>query len=171
MRKYLLRGETLWDVKDTCLGSWVWRKILKFRTLAKQFLRMNIKNGQTVKFWTDVWLPARRLIDLAGEIGTQKLGIPRNARICDVLDGEVWNLRASRDQHIQQLVQVIRQFPLSLTVNVPDGVMWRNGPDDYGDSSSLLVLGNRSNRVEMKFSGARLSGSPKGYLVSLSSLG
>ena len=133
MRKYLLRGETLWDVKDTCLGSWVWRKILKFRTLVKQFLRMNIKNDQTVKFWTDVWLPARRLIDLAGEIGTQKLGIPRNERICDVLDGEVWNLRASRDQHIQQLVQVIRQFPLTLTVNVPDGVLWRNGPDDYGD--------------------------------------
>ena len=38
-------------------------------------------------------------------------------------------------------------------------------------SLSLFVLGNRSDRVEMKFSGARLSGSPKGYLVSLSSLG
>nr|VDD07851.1 unnamed protein product [Brassica oleracea] len=99
------------------------------RRVQEHFLRI-IKNGQKVKFWTDVGLPAGRLIDLAGEIGTEKLGISRNARICD---GGVWNLRACRDQHIQQLVQVIRQFPLTLTVNVPDGVLWRNGPDDYGD--------------------------------------
>ncbi|XP_048637583.1 uncharacterized protein LOC125609990 [Brassica napus] len=110
---------------------------------------MNIKNDQTVKFWTDVWLSAGKLIDLAGEIGTQKLGIPRNARICDV-----WNLRASRDQHIQQLVEVIRQFPLSLTVNVPDGVMWRNGPDDYRDK--FIASGTwqqiRQSRDEVQWS-------------------
>ena len=101
VRQYLLRGETLWDVKDTGLGSWVWRKILKFRTLAKHFLRI-IKNGQKVKFWTDVWLPAGRLIDLAGEIGTEKLGISRNARSCDVLDGGGWGLESkgmSRPAH------------------------------------------------------------------------
>lgn len=45
--QYLLRGETLWDVKDTGLGSWMWRKLLKFRSLAQQFIRMDIRNGQS----------------------------------------------------------------------------------------------------------------------------
>ena len=42
-----------------------------------------------MRFWTDVWHPKGRLIELTGEIRTQKLGIRRDARVCDVLvDGE-----------------------------------------------------------------------------------
>lgn len=77
---YLLRGDTFWDAKETGLGSWVWRKLLRLKALAQRFLRMDIRNGCKVRFWTDLWHPRGRLIDLTGELGTQKLGIRRDAK-------------------------------------------------------------------------------------------
>jgi len=113
------------------IGSWVWRKLLRFRPLAKGFIRMKIQDGCSVRFWTDLWHPKGRLIDLAGEIGTQKLGIGRSARICDVfVDGE-WRFRICRDHFLQDLVHDIRELPLILTANVPNGVLWRDGDDTY----------------------------------------
>lgn len=57
-----------------------------------------------------MWHPAGRLIDITEEIGTQKLGIARNARICDVfVDG----VRVCRDQQLQRLVQESNRFPIS----------------------------------------------------------
>lgn len=132
MRQYLLRGEILWDVRDTGLGSWVWRKILKFWNLAKQLIRMDIGNGQSVRFWSDFWHLAGRLIEITREIGMQNLGIARNARICDVYQDGTWRIRVCRDQQLQRLVQEIHRFPLTLTDDTVDGIRLKNGPD-YGD--------------------------------------
>ena len=114
VKRYLLRGETLWDAKDTGMGSWAWRKLLKFRPLAKNFLLMDVKDGATARFWTDLWFPKGRLIEIAGELGTQKLGISRDMRICDVLREGQWRFRRCRDRHIQSLVTEIQTFQLTL---------------------------------------------------------
>ena len=98
VQNYMLRHETMWDAKDTAIGSWVWRKLLKYRLLAKQFIRMSIQDGRAVRFWTDIWHPQGRLIEVMSEIGTQKLGVVRNAKICVVfVDGD-WRFRRCRDR-------------------------------------------------------------------------
>ena len=67
-------------------------------------------------------VPWGRLIELTGEIGTQKLGIRRDARLCEVfVDGE-WRFRNCRDSRIQEVIQGISQLPISLTVAEADGV-------------------------------------------------
>lgn len=39
---YLIRKGSFWSVKGTTnVGSWIWRKLLKLRDLAKQFFNMN----------------------------------------------------------------------------------------------------------------------------------
>lgn len=48
---------------------------------------MDVRDSTMIKFWTDVWHPKVRLIELLGEVGTQKLGIAREAKICDILVG------------------------------------------------------------------------------------
>ncbi|KAF3495588.1 hypothetical protein DY000_02054206 [Brassica cretica] len=85
VRRFLLREYTFWDVKDTGLGSWVWRKLLRIRSMAKRFLRYEVNDGNTARFWTDIWHPRGRLIGVAGEVNTQRLGIRREARISEVL--------------------------------------------------------------------------------------
>lgn len=59
VRRYLLQNDTLWDAKDTNLGSWVWKKYLSFPSLAKEFIRMDVRDGTMIKFWTDVCVTPR----------------------------------------------------------------------------------------------------------------
>ncbi|CAG7871106.1 unnamed protein product, partial [Brassica rapa] len=96
-----------------------------------EFMRMVIRNGQPVSSWLDLWHPAGRLIDLTREIGTQKLGIAMKARICDIFVNN-WRIRVCLGRQLQRLLQEIHRFPLLLTVNVPNGILWKNGPGDYG---------------------------------------
>ena len=39
------------------------------RTTAKKFIRMEVHSRQSVRFWTDLWHPLGRLIEVVGEIG------------------------------------------------------------------------------------------------------
>ncbi|XP_018436062.1 uncharacterized protein LOC108808405 [Raphanus sativus] len=92
---------------------------------------MDIRDGCTVRFWTDLWHPRGRLIEVTGDIGTQKLGVRRNARICDVfVDGD-WRFRNCRDQRIQELARDIKDFPLSLVGTEADGLSWKCGENSY----------------------------------------
>lgn len=50
---YLLRNSSFWDVKEIFQGSWIWRKLLKRRSVAYQFLRHEVRNGESVFFWFD----------------------------------------------------------------------------------------------------------------------
>ncbi|CAG7901619.1 unnamed protein product [Brassica rapa] len=43
----------------------------------------------------------KRTKAFGGEIGTQKLGICRNARVCDVVVGTEWRFRSTRDRTLQ----------------------------------------------------------------------
>ena len=133
VKQYLLRHDTFWDAKDTVIGSWVWRKLLRYRPLAKQFIRMNIQDGCTVRFWTDIWHPKGRLIKAMGEIGTQKLGIVRNAKICDVLVDGDWRFRRCRDPNFQALIANIKELQVQLVGNYSDTALWWKGEDSYDD--------------------------------------
>ncbi|KAG2299300.1 hypothetical protein Bca4012_010874 [Brassica carinata] len=130
VRKYLIRDEVLWDVKDTGLGSWVWWKLLSVRQLPKNFLRMEIKDGSLVRFWTDIWHPKGRLIELTGEIGTQKVGIRRDTTINDIYVDGRWRFRRCQDPLIQGMIQDVERFPLTLSSG-RDEALRRRGTDDY----------------------------------------
>ncbi|VVB16551.1 unnamed protein product [Arabis nemorensis] len=55
-RHYLLRYFSLWDEPKGSRGSWIWKKLLKLRPLAADFVRHAIKNGESTFFWLDNWL-------------------------------------------------------------------------------------------------------------------
>ena len=125
VKQIILRGEFFWDARVGAVGSWVWKKLLQLRPLAKQFLCMEVRNGKTIGFWTDIWLPIERLIEVIGERGTQKLGIVRNVKIADVLVNDQWRFQNSRDSSIEQVLAQIKAKPLLLTPNVDDVVKWK----------------------------------------------
>ena len=89
-----------------------------------------------MEFWLDIWHPMGHLIDVYGEIGTKKLGICRNARVCDVVVGTEWRFRSTRDRTLQAIVSQVRSFPVTITPDEEDEVMWKHGQDDFRDSFS-----------------------------------
>lgn len=58
IRIHLVRKNSFWSLKyTTSLGSWMWRKLLKYRTIAKEFIKLEIRNGEQTHFWFDIWSP------------------------------------------------------------------------------------------------------------------
>lgn len=83
---YLIRKGSFWSVNgSTNFGSWVWRKLLKHRDLAKQFIKKEIGNGSHTSFWYDNWSKHGCLKDALGDRGLIDLGITDNALVSEVL--------------------------------------------------------------------------------------
>ena len=51
IKKYLIRRGSFWSVKEnTTCGSWIWKKLLKYRDIAKSFHRVEVRNGEDTSF-------------------------------------------------------------------------------------------------------------------------
>ena len=86
--KYLIRKGSFWSVKESSLlGSWMWKKLLKFRPLAYQLAKMEIHSGSNSYFWWDNWSSLGKLIDLT-------LGIPLNTAVERAL--QIYQVRLHR---------------------------------------------------------------------------
>ena len=58
IKNYLIRKGSIWMVQDsTQTSSWMWRKILKCREIAKSFYGVEVKDGMKASFWYERWSP------------------------------------------------------------------------------------------------------------------
>lgn len=84
VQTYLIKKGMLWSVRDNrSTGSWMWRKILKYRALARNFQRVGIRNGESTSFWFDIWSDKGCLIELTGPRGV--IDMPLNAYVASLL--------------------------------------------------------------------------------------
>ena len=139
VKQTLLRGVSFWDVKEGSTGSWVWKKLLQLRPVAQRFLKMDIHDGKLVKFWTDIWHPIGRLIEIVGDRGRLKLGIAISACIADVLVENVWRFRRTRDTTVQNLIVKVQELGVELETNVQDEVLWKRKDDENGREFSAAT--------------------------------
>ena len=98
IRNNLLKGKSFWEIKsETQMESWMWRKMLKLREVAKSFYRKELGNGRHTSFWYDCWLDRGVLVDLLGARGIIDMGVNRGATveeavlIADEGEGIVWD--------------------------------------------------------------------------------
>jgi len=127
--EYLIRKKSIWSLKQsTSMGSWIWRKILKIRDVAKSFSRVEVGNGESASFWYDHWSAHGRLIDTVGDKGTIDLGIPREASVADA-----WT-RRSRRRHRTSLLNEIEEMMAYQRIHhsdAEDTVLWRGKNDVF----------------------------------------
>lgn len=83
---YLIRKGSFWSIRGTTsLGSWIWRKLLKLRDLAKDFLKVEVRNGRDSHFWYDDWSRFGNLKSILGDRGPIDFGISDNATLEEAL--------------------------------------------------------------------------------------
>lgn len=93
---YLPKQESFWAIKQTTsLGSWMWKKLLKYRDIAKSLYKVEIKDGTQTSFWFDNWSSMDRLVDITGPRGVIDMGISRKATVA-----EVWANRRRRTHRV-----------------------------------------------------------------------
>lgn len=84
VKKNLIKSRSFWEIKvDTQAGSWMWRKLLKLREIAKKFYRMEIGNGRHISYWYDRWSEKGVVADLLGDRGFIDMGIRKEATLAE----------------------------------------------------------------------------------------
>ncbi|XP_048592235.1 uncharacterized protein LOC125576362 [Brassica napus] len=129
-------GSSFWDVRDTQKGSWMWRKLLKLRDTAYNFLKFEVKDGKSTYFWFDNWLDKGRLIDITGAAGTTYIGLPWRATVSEAVKQNEWALRGQQSRHYHDLHAAIIAEPVPDAQYGRDVVLWKAGDDDYHENFS-----------------------------------
>lgn len=103
IHNHLLKGKSFWEIRvNTQMGSWMWRKMLKLRDLAKTFYKKELGNGRHISFWFDNWSTKGVLVDLLGDRGVIDMGVNRNATV----EEAVMNLRRRRRHRMRVLNEI-----------------------------------------------------------------
>ncbi|CAA7052246.1 unnamed protein product [Microthlaspi erraticum] len=120
IRRRYLSNASFWALNDKNYSySWMFRKILKLRQKAIQFLRIKIGNGDSTFFWWDPWTPFGSLSAYLGEDGPSRLGIPLNATVSDVWSGNGWTLPPARTDRQVNLHSYLLTVGCSSSVDTP----------------------------------------------------
>lgn len=140
-RQNLLRNRSLWAVRETnSTGSWMWRKILKYRVVAKKFHRVEVTGGRETSFWHDQWSSLGNLFDLLGARGSIEMGISSQCSVADVLTTHRRRRhRVAVLNKIEDEIDTLRQRTTQLTKDKP---LWRWTNDSFREKFSSQVTWN-----------------------------
>lgn len=131
---YLIRKGSLWSVREnTQTGSWMWKKILKCRGVAKELYKVDIQNGKKSSFWYDKWSTLGCLKDILGESSYIDLGISINATV-----EESWGHRRRRHrvEILNKVEEEIEKCRANRDSAKDDIFLWINGKGQYKKSFS-----------------------------------
>ena len=86
MWTHVLRTGSFWSANErSSLGSWMWKRLLKYRDLAKTMHKVDVKSGISTSFWYDHWSQLGRLFDATNPRRVIDMGIPLEATLETVL--------------------------------------------------------------------------------------
>ncbi|KAL9858138.1 putative RNA-directed DNA polymerase [Arabidopsis thaliana] len=144
----LLKKVSFWAVREnTSLGSWMWRKILKFRDIARTLCKVEINNGARTSFWYDDWSDLGRLIESAGDRGAIDLGINKHATVV-----EAWGNRRRRRHRANFLNRVEERLVLSWNSRnqAEDCALWKGKENRFRSIFSTKDTWNHIRTVSNK---------------------
>ncbi|CAB83148.1 putative protein [Arabidopsis thaliana] len=134
IERFLLKKEPFWTVKEnTSAGSWIWRKLIKFRDAAKTLCKVEVGNGELASFWFDSWSPLGRLYDIAGDRGVIDMGINRQMTVADAW--RTRHRRRHRNNALNAIEDVLHSQWLERT-DRRDKIMWRGTHDIFKEKFS-----------------------------------
>ena len=125
IKSYLLKKKCFWEVKlNTQAGSWMWRKMLKLRDVAKTFCKKEVGNGRHVSFWFDNWSAKGVLFDTLGEHGIIAMGIRRDATVEEAVMSRR-RRRRHRTEALNEVEAVMTEVKEKMRQNIMDVTLWR----------------------------------------------
>ncbi|XP_048611378.1 uncharacterized protein LOC125585766 [Brassica napus] len=105
-------------------GSWMWRKLLKLREVAKSFYRKKIGNGRHTSFWFDKWSERGVLVDLLGARGFIDIGIRKEATVEEAILC-FRRRRRHRVEILNEIEEELARLKDKLCVEVEDVSQWK----------------------------------------------
>ncbi|XP_024013050.1 uncharacterized protein LOC112087252 [Eutrema salsugineum] len=127
-----IQGASVWAIRNptsSSPGTWMWKQILKIRERARDFLRMNVRNGKGTSFWFDHWSSMGPLVELTGERGYIDLGMNSKATVATSI---ISHRRRRHRYPIFNIVEdMIDEARILYKPDEDDLVLWRYKQDEY----------------------------------------
>ena len=122
IRQKYLSISSFWALNATNYAySWIFRRLLKLRPKALQFLSIKIGNGDSTFFWWDPWTPYGSLYHFLGVDGPSRLGIPLFSTVAEVWNVDGWSLPNGRTERQVLLSAFISTITFS---SASDKAIW-----------------------------------------------
>ncbi|CAN6857848.1 unnamed protein product, partial [Brassica oleracea] len=120
MRQRYLNIASFWSLNEkNYTYSWMFRRLLKLRPKALDFIIISIGRGEDTYFWWDPWTPFGPLYSYLGQDGPTLLGIPLFALVSDVWNGSSWSFSAARSNRQLQLLSFLTTISPANGQDVP----------------------------------------------------
>lgn len=102
----LLKHGNFWTVVMPTDASWTWKKVLKLRVVALQFISYNIGNGRSMSLWFEPWRGGGCLALNKHSSIIRQCGMSSGATVGDLLSSSGWVLPVpnSRLNHLDPLL-------------------------------------------------------------------
>jgi hypothetical protein len=120
VQAYLLKGKSFWNVFTPQNGSWCWRKLLKFRHLARGLIRFEVGTGENIHLWIDNWNPFGALVEKFGFRIVYDSCSNLEAKLSSVLKDGIWCWRPARSE---DLVEIQTKLP-EVHLGIVDSPVW-----------------------------------------------
>lgn len=135
MDKDISYSQELNLVNEGSITAWLLdvEKILKYRENAKQFYKVEVRNGKSASFWQDKWSPLGCLIDLLGTGGFIEMGITANAKVEDCCHHRK---KKHRYPILNKVEMEIENFKEKRRQEEDDIYLWKNEKEKYKEKFS-----------------------------------
>ncbi|XP_074364383.1 uncharacterized protein LOC141705239 [Apium graveolens] len=131
VNKTVLKGKHFWVTKIPTDCSWIWRKVLKLRPLAMNFLSYKIGNGESISIWFDPWWHHSCLASSVSSPIISQSGLHHRDTLDALIHNGAWALPTanSRSHHLDPLLLFwLENFDYPALHLGPDLLLW-NGMD------------------------------------------
>ncbi|XP_010424522.1 PREDICTED: uncharacterized protein LOC104709645 [Camelina sativa] len=120
IRSKYLSTTTFWALNENSSSvSWMFRKLLKLRHKAINFLRIKVGTWEDTFFWWDPWTPFGSLIHFLGADAPRRLGIPIFSLVSDYKSGANWILLSARSDSFLEVLTFITSLLHSTHSDIP----------------------------------------------------
>lgn len=145
----LMKKKSFWEVNQKNQnGSWMWRKLLKIREIAKGFYRTEVGNGRHTSFWFDCWNENGVLYDLLGARGFIDMGVCKEATVEDAISRSC-RRRRYRTRMLNAVEESLNRVRDNISGDKEDVSLWRRGSgfkSSFSTSETWKIM--RGDRVK-----------------------
>ena len=125
IKNNLLRRKYFWEVKvSTQSGSWMWKKLLKLRDIAKMYYKKEVGNGRSTSFWYYNWSSKGVLFEILGERGPIVKGIGNEATVEEAVF-KVRRRRRHRNVVLTDIETELAKVEEKMCESLEDVSLWR----------------------------------------------
>ncbi|CAA7024778.1 unnamed protein product [Microthlaspi erraticum] len=129
VRNNIIGERLIWTADFRQSGSWLWRRVMKLRDLARPYLACQLRSGSNALFWHDDWTGLGPLVDITGANGPRVCGIRSMEVVANAITQGQWRLPRGRHPILILLRNCLPQEVPDLNSSLPDFFLWRNSPD------------------------------------------